>query len=171
MSDGTYNVVVRAAGEADVPALAGLRWTSAYETPAPEVAAYDHDDAAARAEFVRAFAAWWGEHRTTHLAYVAEIGDRPVGAAWLALAERVPSPGEPRRRSGDVQSVYVLPQYRGGGVGARLVSAVVDEGRRRGVKFTSVWAGRRSLPLYRRLGFDMDEKLLRYAGQEDGGQA
>jgi hypothetical protein len=44
--------------------------------------------------------------------------------------------------------------------------------QRRGVTVTSVWAGRRSLPLYRRLGFGMDDKLLRLtAGREDGGQA
>lgn len=47
--------------------------------------------------------------------------------AWLMFTERVPGPAQQRRRFGDVQSVYVVPEVRGRGIGAALVQALLIE--------------------------------------------
>lgn len=64
-------VTVRAAGVADALALASLRWqwrvNERGEVGLPE------------AEFERAFASWMSEHRESHMAWLAEEDQVPVG--------------------------------------------------------------------------------------------
>jgi GNAT superfamily N-acetyltransferase len=80
--------------------------------------------------FVELFSAWVIEHLSTHLPLLAEVDDQVVEMAWLMVADRVPSPARWHRRTGDVQSVNVVPELRDGGVGAALFDAVLAEARR-----------------------------------------
>jgi GNAT superfamily N-acetyltransferase len=73
--------------------------------------------------------------------------------AWLARIDRVPGPGIWRRVAGTIQSVYVLPDRRGHGLGAALVNAALDTARDRGFDYVSVHPSEPSFSLYRRLGF------------------
>jgi GNAT superfamily N-acetyltransferase len=109
---------VRSARPADLAAAAELRWLWAEQihgTPDMPLDAFT-------AEFV----GWAERHPATHHCFVAASGDAVVGMAWLAVTSRVPHPGAVERASGDVQCVYVLPEHRGGGLGGRLVDAVLD---------------------------------------------
>ena len=105
-------------------------------------------------------AAWMRDNAATHTALVAVDGDRVVGMAWLARLARLPNPGQARRDHGDLQTVYVLPEYRDRGVGSALVAAVVNEARRRGMHFLTVRSGTRSQIVYQRLGFAPYDLLL-----------
>ena len=101
------------------------------------------------AEFVR----WIGEHTASHLAFLAESAGEAVGMVFLAVVHRVPGPGNWSRLSGNLQSLYVLADHRGNGLGAALVDAVVAEARREGLDYVLVHPSERSFPLYRRAGF------------------
>jgi GNAT superfamily N-acetyltransferase len=80
--------------------------------------------------------------------------------AWLAAVERPPGPDDLHRRGGDLQSVYVVPAWRGTGLGARLVHAVVRHAAAAGMAHLTVRSGRRSRTFYLHLGFAEPELLL-----------
>jgi GNAT superfamily N-acetyltransferase len=133
-------VIVRMAGEADVSALAELRGIEPGK--------------------LAAFAAWVAGHAETHLPFVAEVDGHVVGAAWLLIAERVPSNESPDRRHGDVQSVMVREEHRNRGIGAGLMAAVLAEARARELLHVTVHSGRRAVDFYVRNGFSHHRQLL-----------
>lgn len=146
------DVVVRVAADAELEAVAGLRWRWVREEsdePLPEPGAY----AAAAAEWARA-------HTGSHVPIVAIAGGEVVGMAWLAIQSRVPSPRALERRSGDLQSCYVVPEHRGAGLGRRLAAAVLDEARRRGLEHVTVHSSVEAIPVYERAGFRSNPRSL-----------
>ena len=84
-------------------------------------------------DFVRHFVAWAGENAHTRA---------------------------PRRASGDLQCVYVVPEARDGGLGGRLVRAVLDEARELGLERVTVHSSSRAIPAYARSGFEESPRLL-----------
>lgn len=142
---------IERAGPEDVRGLARLKWIDR---------AGDDADTAEFDSFVDALGAWWEAHRATHFAFVALTEDTTVGAAWVALLPRVPSPGANNRLSADIQSVFVMPEHRGGGVGAALVDAAATHGHRAGASRVTVHSSERAVSVYQRLGFTGSPKLL-----------
>ena len=136
-------VIVRRGTAVDAPALARLRWRWHVE----ENGTGDRD------AFQEYFVAWVVDHRATHLPFLAEVDGRLSGMAWLMLANRVPSPATPDRRTADVQSVYVVPELRNSGVGAALLDAIVREARDRELEHMTVHSSTRAVPFYERGGF------------------
>lgn len=112
-------------------------------------------------EFVDAFARWTAEHAASHQPFIAVDGDEPVGTAWLALIERIPGPARWTRLSGIVQSVYVIPERRGDGIGGRLMNVVISRAREQSLEWLIVHPSRRAVAFYRRLGFTGTTKMLR----------
>ncbi|BBH69845.1 hypothetical protein ACTI_65300 [Actinoplanes sp. OR16] len=133
-------MIVRRGGVADAAALAELQDVTAGGLPA--------------------FTAWVAAHAETHLPFVAEAGGRVVGAAWLAMAPRVPRGDTVDRRFGDVQSVMVREEHRGQGAGTALIAAILDEARARGLSHVTVHSGRRAVGFYLRNGFVQHRQLL-----------
>ena len=61
-----------------------------------------------------------------------------------------------------MQSVYVAPERRGGGVGVALMRAVLDEARALELEHVTVHSSSRALSLYRGAGFEHEEHWLRW---------
>ena len=139
------HVTVRRATAIDAPTLARLRWRWRSE----ERGEVGTD----RATFLEFFAEWVIDHLATHLPFLVEVDGRAAGMAWLMLAPRVPTPGVMDRRTGDIQSVYVVPELRDSGVGAALLGALMDEARNRELVHVTVHSGDRAVPFYLRAGF------------------
>jgi len=150
----TVTVTVRRATAADAPALARLRWR--WRTEERNEAGPDP------ASFVELFTTWVVDHLATHLPFVVEVDGRLSGMAWLMLAPRVPSPASPDRRTGDVQSVYVVPELRNTGVGAALVDAILAEARDRGLEHVTVHSSDRAVRFYARSGFREGQNWLQW---------
>jgi GNAT superfamily N-acetyltransferase len=148
------SVEVRTGGPADAGALADLR----FAWRAGERGEQGLDES----RFAEALTTWMDEHRSTHLPSLAVRDGRPVpvGMAWLAIVDRVPGPGRFLRRSGNVQSLYVVPAERGNGVGTALMEALLAESRRLGLDYLTAHPSQRALPLYRRLGFAETDQIL-----------
>jgi GNAT superfamily N-acetyltransferase len=151
---GAGAVTARRATAADAGTLAELRWRWQAEERG--------DTVLDRAGFVDLFVRWVLDHMATHVPFVVEVGGRVVGMAWLMFADRVPAPSRPRRRTGDVQSVYVVPELRGQGVGAVLLGALLDTAREQGLERVTVHSSERATPFYGRLGFVAEDKLMHW---------
>lgn len=152
-------ITVRRGTAQDAPALARLNWRWRIE----ERGQAGPD----QATFVDFFSTWMHDHRTTHLPFVAETEGRLAGMAWLMLASRVPSPTRLDRRTGDVQSVYVVPELRGGGVGTALLDAVLAEARDRELEHVTVHSGERAVSLYLRSGFRDGQRWFHWRPSTD----
>lgn len=100
------------------------------------------------------------ERQGTHVPFLVEEDGSAVGMAWLAILERIPGPETWMRLSGFLQSVYVTPECRNGGLGSLLIGALVDGAREEGVEYLSVHPSPRSFPFYRRVGFTGEGSLL-----------
>jgi GNAT superfamily N-acetyltransferase len=143
---------IRRAEATDAAALARLRWL--WRT------AERGEHGLSQLEFEGAFAHWWDGHRTTHLAFIAERAGDAVGMAWLAVFDRIPQPLRLLRLAGNVQSVFVLEEFRNCGIGRALVEAVIAEAHARGVGYLIVHPSERAYSLYLRLGFAETNSLL-----------
>lgn len=113
-----------------------------------------------QADFETAFARWWAERRSGHIGFIAERSREAVGMAWLAVFERVPQPRRLERLAGNMQSVFVLEEFRNHGVGNALVEAVIAEATARGLGYLIVHPSERAFPLYRRFGFAETGEIL-----------
>lgn len=148
------HVAVRRATAADAVALAGLRWRRGTDE-----SGYTGTDSAA---FSKLFATWLTEHLSTHLPFLAEVNEHVVGMAWLMVAERVPTAARRSRRSGDVQSVYVVPELRNSRIGAALLEEVLAEARRLELEHVTVHSSDRAMRFYQRGGFEHGQTWLRW---------
>ena len=144
---------IRFATADDAAALGALR----HEWAPPE---WPPPTAESRDEFAAYLAAWMRERGDRLVCVVAEDDGVLVGMAWLVIFQRVPNPGQRRRLNGDVQSVYVEPDFRGQGLGYRLMRAICDAADERGLVKVSVYSSDRALTLYQRLGFRDSGVLL-----------
>ncbi len=146
------DISIRPARPAELAAVAALRWEWLVENGSEDLGEPD--------DFVRHFVAWAGENAHTHRCTVVVRDDRVIGMAWLAVVQRVPTPRAPRRASGDLQCVYVVPGARDGGLGGRLVQAVLDGARELGLERVTVHSSPRAIPAYARNGFRESSRLL-----------
>jgi GNAT superfamily N-acetyltransferase len=156
-------VAIRRASPADADALAALRWEFRSSIAPPNE---DRADFVARcAEWMRArLAAGDAWH-----AWIAESADgEAVGTVWLQRVEKMPNPVAEPEVHGYVTNLYVRESARGG-VGGRLVAAVLEECAAAGVHQAFLWPTQRSRSLYRRWGFVGEGEVMVWtAGGEPG---
>lgn len=145
-------IAVRPAAPTDARSLAFLRWRWRSEEGG--------ESGLGASEFADAFSAWWSGHQESHHAWLAEVDRQPVGMAWLAVVHRIPGPGHWLRLSGNLQSVYVVPEQRDRGAGELLVAAAVGGAQTMGLDYVSVHPSARSFSLYRRHGFEESPGVL-----------
>ncbi len=104
---------------------------------------------------------WWEAQAPRHVAFLAvSADDQAVGMAWLAITARVPRPGRLDRLCGDVQSVYVVPEHRGRGIGSDLLGSVLEHARTLRLEHVTVHSNARAVGLYQRAGFAASPVLL-----------
>ncbi|WP_030158761.1 GNAT family N-acetyltransferase [Glycomyces sp. NRRL B-16210] len=151
------DVAIRPARSEEFEAVAGLRWR--WEVEEGEPPQVDEE------RFTAHFADWARRHADSHRCTVAVRGDdaagkKVIGMAWMAVLPRVPTPLSLDRFGGDLQSVYLVPEERAGGIGGRMVAAALADARELGLSKVTVQAGTRSIPFYARNGFAASPKLL-----------
>jgi GNAT superfamily N-acetyltransferase len=145
-------IEVRPARPDEWAAVGGLRWDSVFEFGGVA------DDS--REVFAERFALWAADHADSHECVVAVEDGRVVGMTWLAVLSRVPSARAFDRASGDLQCAYVEPGRRNAGVGGRLIDAIVDRARERGLERVTVHSSPRAVPVYERHGFASEDRML-----------
>ena len=68
-------------------------------------------------------------HRDSHVSRAVVEGETVLGFGFLAITARAPGPSDWTRWSSDIQTVMVMQEHRGLGLGTRLVAALLDLAR------------------------------------------
>ena len=147
-------VVYRLAEATDIEALGAMRSAFTYEDGDPR--------AAARPDFGRAFTATVGDGIATGrwVVWLAEIGDELVSHAFIGLIDKIPRPTREHRFIGYLTNVYTRPGHRGRGIGAALLSRVVEWAAANDVELLVVWSSEESVQFYERAGFSSQRDPL-----------
>ena len=140
------------ARQPDVTDLARLLWLHA---------SADEQKAQPLEAFTAQVAGWLTLRTESHVAFMARLEHAEiVGMAWLALVSRPPRPGAVARYSADLQSVFVVPEHRGQGIGSALVRAAVAHAERHHAAQVTVSSSTKAVLMYERLGFHSSRELL-----------
>ena len=99
------------------------------------------------------------------LGVVAQQNGQIIGAAWTRI---IPAYGHINDETPEL-AISVLPEFRGYGIGTKLMKKLFDVLRNNGYKKTSlsVQKDNPAVRLYQRLGYEMSGERLDHAGQED----
>ena len=143
---------IAAASIEDVFELARLRWELYGEHDGSSSELFD----AYRDRFVGFAISALGSEQWH--AWVARDGDRLVAAMWLQTVRRVPIPGKDARPIGYLTNVYVAPEHRNRGLGARLLERVTSWCREQGYSLVITWPTERARPFYGRGGFERPDE-------------
>ena len=141
-------LIVREECQNDRAALAALRATWAAEQE-PE----QQDDP----EFEDAYSDWMEANPRKF--FVAEVDGELVGMLNLLVFERMPKPGKAPSRWVYLGNVYVLPDFRNAGIGARLVQAAIEFSQGTNAARMVLSPSPASRNFYARLGFQPAEEL------------
>ncbi|WP_285038046.1 GNAT family N-acetyltransferase [Plantibacter sp. lyk4-40-MEA-4] len=153
-------VEIRVATPADAAGLAELKLLMS--PPAAPLADWE------RALFAHDLVSWIAVDPDSRVCLVAVVDDRVVGMAWLVVFSRAPNIGALRRLTGDVQSVFVRPEFRGRGIAGRLIDGLLDAARARDIGRVSVSANEDAAPVYLRAGFERAPLLLEWRAESGG---
>jgi GNAT superfamily N-acetyltransferase len=155
---------IRRAGPRDARTIAAMRYAFRTELAAP---------AEPEQQFLDRATAWFEDRlgnagRTGCTGWTCwlarqqeqEQQEQPVGLVLVQLIEKVPNPVVEPEALGYVSSLYVRPQWRGRGIGDRLLGTAVGFCRDNGVEAVLLWPSPRSVPLYERQGFRRQAKVM-----------
>jgi GNAT superfamily N-acetyltransferase len=110
--------------------------------------------------FSNDIASWMTAEGEALIARVAEQDGSLVGMAWLVIFDRVPDFQDRNRSTGDIQSVFVLPEFRQQGVGRALVDSLLETADERGIPRVTASANEAAAQLYVKAGFRTAPLLL-----------
>lgn len=155
-------MIYRLAGEADLPALAQMRWAfrSEHELPA---------DAMPEAEFLPGCLDILRQSLASGrwAFWIAEDGGQIIAQAFVQVVPKLPDLYHLERGFGYVTNVYTRPEYRNKGVGAQLMEHLQAWALERSLEFLILWPSKRAVPFYIRAGYHPAERVMERRLQED----
>lgn len=139
------NPTIRNAQLSDLPALAALRCSYAAERKGLQP---DTD-----ATFTERFAEWYRDTAPISSWRVADTGQTLVGLVHMFTHARMPMPTYDSGGWGYVSLLYVQPEHRGNGLGARLLRTIEQEAVALGFSKLLLNPTAKAIPLYERCGY------------------
>lgn len=156
----THELPLRSATPADLPTLMRHRRLMFVDMARAEGKEISEEELArmdpAYAEYVRCEMPAGNLH-----AWVAEGPEGIVSSCVLVTFAWPPKPSDLSGRAGYLCSMYTEPAYRRRGLARRIVSAAIDECRRRNIGCLLLSASPDGLRIYERLGFRPWETFMR----------
>jgi GNAT superfamily N-acetyltransferase len=107
-------------------------------------------------EFLARCESWMKERlagRGQWRCWIAERQAVSVGAVWAQLIEKIPNPVAEPENYVYVTNFYVREEFRGGGIGSRLLTAVVEWSKSNNAEKIILWPTEGSKTFYLRHGF------------------
>lgn len=155
--EGSARVEVRIASESDAVILARLRYelrSSLREVVENEVT------------FVERCTTWMKQRLSSGgdwKCWIAEWNQIPIGSVWVQLIEKIPNPMAEPECYVYLTNFYVREEYRGHGVGAKLLSTALAWSNSKSAETVILWPTERSEPFYLRHGFSTADDLMQLA--------
>jgi GNAT superfamily N-acetyltransferase len=149
------DVKIRRATVNVVAELADLRRTFTFEdAPKNEALRSDYEESFARIVTNGIESGRW-------VVWVAEADGAIVAHAFVGTIEKIPRPIVGHGAIGYVTNVYTRREFRGGGIGGRVLDAVAAWALEAGIELLIVWPSEASVSYYERHGFaDRGEPLV-----------
>ena len=147
-------VQIRLATENDASLLAKLRYELRSSAKPIE----------SETQFIERCTQWMRDRlrdRSCWRCWIAESEQTPVGNIWAQLVEKIPNPGAETECYLYVTNFYVREEYRGKGIGTRLLSDALTWGKTNNAHTAILWPRERSKSLYVRHGFSVADDLMR----------
>ena len=88
-----------------------------------------------------------------HVAYVYLEGETAIGCGDMCIQREMPSPDNPSGKCGLLMNIYTCPEYRKQGVGKKIVEALIEEAKIRGIKKLVLESSTAGRVLYSECGF------------------
>lgn len=148
-------VRVRVASVDDVAELTELRRSFTFEDAT--------DRQAVRDDFEESFARIVGRGIASGhwVVWLAEVDGAIVSHVFVRAIEKIPRPTFELGAIGYVTNVYTRPEFRGRGIGRRVLDAVINWALEADVELLMVWPSETSVDHYTRHGFaDRGEPLV-----------
>lgn len=92
--------------------------------------------------------------------WVADIDGKIVSHIYIELIRKVPRPGRVTNPFAYMTNVYTLPEYRGKGVGSKLLSKVNEWAKEMRYEFIIVWPSETSTEFYGRNGYTLCQEPM-----------
>lgn len=119
---------------------------------------YGKDESEFEGEFTRLSAEYFTNgDQTTVLAF---DGENAVGCATICFITLMPTLDHPSGKRAHIMNVYTNESYRRRGIARKMVTALLDEAKTRGVTYVSLDATENGRPLYKTLGFKENEENM-----------
>ena len=148
------NIKIRVATESDAPVLARFRY--ALRSSAREMTESEE-------EFSERCIRWMLARlhvESCWQCWIAEGEQELVGNIWSQLVEKIPNPAAETECYLYVTNFYVREEYRGKGIGTRLLSEALTWGKANNAHTAILWPRERSKSLYLRHGFTAADDLM-----------
>ena len=161
----------RLARVTDLKRLAELRWQFRTDEDGEKPRHSHRDFLSACERFLRK-----GLSSGTHAYWLAIEDNEIVSHVFVQEIPMVPRPYKINDRFGYITNSYTLPQRRGEGIGATLMTHVIDWTRTEDLELLIVWPSDRAATFYQRLGFDANNDVLQltlrpyYVDESRGGE-
>ena len=95
-----------------------------------------------------------------HIACFVYIGEEIVGCGGICLYHEMPSPDNLNGKCAYLMNIYTRPQFRGHGIGNRIVRWLVEQARQRHISKIYLETSDKGRPLYQTIGFaDMKDMM------------
>jgi len=94
------------------------------------------------------------------VSFLAEKDNTVISVVMMSIIQYPPKLGGEVRNIGYVFNVYTLPQYRGQGIGAKLLDKVIEKGKHAKLTQIQLQAQQKAESLYLRAGFKNDKEYM-----------
>ena len=148
-------IQIRVATENDAPVLARFR----YELRSSSTEMIEDEE-----QFIERCTLWMRERLQSDSywrCWIAESDEVLCGNIWAQLVEKIPNPAVEGECFLYVTNFYVREEFRGKGIGTRLLSEVLAWAKTENAHTAILWPRDQSKSLYLRHGFSAADDLMR----------
>ena len=87
-------------------------------------------------------------------------GERVIGCATICYFSVMPTFSHPTGKRAHLMNVYTVKEYRGQGIGMKMVNMLIGEARSKGATEISLDATEAGRPLYKKCGFEDSKECM-----------